>query len=58
MKEKAVRYYRSYTDDFVETKDQNCKVPSDYPWIPNRFLSGLVYALAIAFYFQGSSCHI
>lgn len=46
---KQTRYYTSFTDDFVETKDQNCKVPDDYPWVPNRFVSSLIYGLAILF---------
>lgn len=49
VKRKQTRCFSSYTEDFVETRDQNAKVPADYPWIPNRFLSGLVYGIAIAF---------
>ena len=44
-----VRYYRSFTDDFVQTKDQAHKVPENYPWIPGRFLSGVVYTAAVLF---------
>lgn len=44
-----VRYYSSYTQDFVETKDQCCGVPESYPWLPNRLLSGLVYTAAVLF---------
>lgn len=49
MKQQKIRYYRSDTDNFVETRDQNRRVPPNYPWNPNPFLSGLVYGLAIAF---------
>lgn len=49
MKQREIRYYTSFSDDFVETKDQNRRVPGDYPWVPNRFLSGLVYTLAVLF---------
>lgn len=49
MKQRKTRYYSTYTDDFVETRDQSFKVPDDYPWMPNRFLSGLVYTLAVIF---------
>ncbi len=49
MKERPVRYYSSYTQDFVKAKDQDRKVPENYPWLPGRFLSGLVYAAAILF---------
>lgn len=41
------KYYTDYTDDFVQSKNQTAKVPEDYPWVPNRFLSALVYAAAI-----------
>ena len=49
MKDQKIRYYTSFADDFVETRDQNHRVPADYPWAPNRFLSGLVYAAAVLF---------
>lgn len=49
MKQRKIRYYTAYTDDFVETRDQDHKVPIHYPWIPNAFLSGLIYGLAIVF---------
>lgn len=45
----SIRYYRSFTDDFVETKEQDHKVPEDYPWIPNWFLSAAVYTGAVLF---------
>lgn len=44
-----VRYYRAFTDDFVESRDQDHRVPENYPWFPNRLLSGLVYAAAVLF---------
>lgn len=43
------RYYSSYSDDFVQTKDQNCRVPEDYPWRSRGILPGLVYTAAILF---------
>lgn len=49
MKRQKIRYYTAYTDDFVETRQQDCKVPADYPWSPNPFLSALVYGLAVVF---------
>lgn len=49
MKQPETRFYRTYTDDFVQTKDQDHKVPENYPWAPSRFLSGLVYSLAVLF---------
>lgn len=53
MKEKEVRYYSSYTDDFEEIADQNFKLPDDYRWVRkdffSRVLSALVYALAVVF---------
>ena len=49
MRGRKIRYYTSYTDDFVQTKDQAFRVPEDYPWRPNRLLSWVVYALAVLF---------
>lgn len=53
MKKREIRYYQSYTDDFVETKDQSHKIPEDYQWIRkdplSRLLSGLIYTAAILF---------
>lgn len=49
MKQPRTRYYTSFSDDFVQTRNQDCRVPEDYPWLPNRFLSGLVYGLAVLF---------
>lgn len=53
MKQPQRRFYRSFSDDFVESPDQNCTVPKDYPWVPQglrgRFLSGLIYSAALVF---------
>lgn len=53
MKNKGVRYYDSYTDDFVQSSNQNYDLPDNYRWIrtdfKSRFLSGLIYGLAIIF---------
>lgn len=53
MKEKKVRYYKSFTDDFEESADQNYVLPEDYQWVRtdsfSRVLSALVYALAVIF---------
>lgn len=50
---KKIRYYTSFDQDFVETRNQDCRVPPDYRWVrldlPYRILSGLVYGIAIAF---------
>ena len=43
------RYYSSWTDDFVETQDQNFRVPEDYPWRSRGLLPGLIYTAAILF---------
>lgn len=32
-KTKETRYYKSYEDDFVQTPDQNYKLPENYQWI-------------------------
>lgn len=48
-----IRYYQSYSDDFVVSANQDCKVPEDYAWIKNdmasRLKSGLIYSAAIVF---------
>lgn len=53
MKEKKVRYYTSFQDDFVQSSEQDCVLPSDYQWVRSdlwaRFLSGLIYGLAVIF---------
>lgn len=52
-KRRKTRYYHSYTDDFVETKDQQYKVPGTYRWIRDdpvsRLLSFLIYTAALVF---------
>lgn len=57
---KEVRYYSSYTDDFEESANQNYKLPDDYKWvrtdIVSKFLSGLIYGLAVIF--GGAYCKL
>ncbi|MBQ9699878.1 MAG: hypothetical protein IJV71_04580 [Lachnospiraceae bacterium] len=47
------RFYASYNDDFIESSNQNYKIPGGYRWlrldIRSRFLSGLIYGVAIIF---------
>ena len=44
-REPPKRYYKSFADDFVTSKDQDHRLPEDYKWIrtdlPYRFLSDL-----------------
>jgi len=49
MKQRPIRYYKSFADDFIETKDQECRVPEDYPWLPGRVSSALIYTAAVIF---------
>lgn len=53
MKEKKIRYYTSFQDDFEESANQNFVLPEDYQWVRNdmwsRFLSCLIYTLAVIF---------
>lgn len=53
MRERETRYYRSFDEDFAQTKNQDCKVPDDYVWVrrdlPFRFLSALIYGIALVF---------
>lgn len=55
-----VRYYSSFSDDFEESANQNYKLPDDYEWVRtdilSRFLSGLIYGLAIIF--GGAYCKL
>ena len=50
---KKIRYYNSYTDDFEQSANQNFKLPQDYKWVKtdivSKFLSGLIYGLAVIF---------
>ena len=50
MKPKEVRYYNSYTDDFIESKNQDYRIPDNYKWVRtdflSRFLSAAVYSAA------------
>ncbi len=58
MSAPRVRYYDRFTDDFVESRCQDCALPSDYQWIKRgvgaRMLSGLTYFAA--FLFSGVYC--
>lgn len=53
MREKQVRYYKSFTDDFEESADQDFKLPDDYKWVRtdlgSKLLSSLIYILAVIF---------
>ena len=48
-----VRRYKSFTDDFSETANQNFKLPPNYRWLRrdflSRILSFLIYAAALIF---------
>lgn len=52
---KDTRYYKTFSDDFVESKNQNYKLPSNYKWIHknkiHHFLSKIVYIIAYIFSF-------
>ncbi|MCD8103654.1 MAG: hypothetical protein LUF35_01310 [Lachnospiraceae bacterium] len=54
MKEDSrIRFYRTFTEDFVESRDQDCQVPPDYVWVrkdlAGRILARLIYAAAWIF---------
>ncbi len=53
MKTPRVRYYDSYTDDFVQSRCQDYELPRDYQWIKRgagaRMLSALTYTAAFLF---------
>ncbi|MCR5573114.1 MAG: 1-acyl-sn-glycerol-3-phosphate acyltransferase [Candidatus Saccharibacteria bacterium] len=52
---KNIKYYRSFDQDFSESKQQNYKLPEDYQWISHkpthRIISALLYPLIIIFVF-------
>ena len=47
---KKINYYKTYQDDFVESKDQNYKLPENYKWIREnklyRINSKILYNIA------------
>ena len=53
MKEKNVRYYSSFSDDFEKSANQDYVLPEDYKWVRedafSRILSALIYGLAVIF---------
>lgn len=50
MKENKIYYYKTYNDDFVESKKQNYELKKDYKWIKEnifyRICSNFVYCVA------------
>lgn len=50
MMSNKIRYYNSFTDDLIESRNQEFKIPDNYKWVRtdflSRFLSGAVYSLA------------
>lgn len=53
MKKENIRYYSSYNDDFIETKEQEFQISGDYQWIRTnlgaRILSKMLYSIAVPF---------
>lgn len=51
MREKEIRYYRTFSEDFSQSKNQDFQLPADYRWVRtdagSRLLSALVYGLAV-----------
>ena len=47
---KKINYYKTYQDDFVQSQDQNYKLPKDYKWIHENIIyklfSGILYRIA------------
>lgn len=62
--ETQTKYYRSYSDDFVESKNQNVKIPKGYQWIhknPMYRIAAKVMYLAMmlfAFFYSSFVLHI
>lgn len=55
MEKNKTYYYKSYNDDFVESKNQNYKLKENYKWIKDNILyrlcSGILYFFACIFGF-------
>lgn len=53
MKEKTIRYYSSFRDDFAHSANQHYVLPDHYRWVRKDFgskiLSALIYGLAVIF---------
>lgn len=53
MKQKNIKYFKSFTDDFEQSAIQNYKLPTDYKWVRNdigsKILSAIIYTAAIIF---------
>ncbi len=51
----GVRKYRTYTDDFVDSKNQDFQLPDGYVWIHKnpvyRFLAAILYGAILVFIF-------
>lgn len=64
MKNKKIYYYKSYTDDFVESKNQNYKLKENYKWVHNnicyRICSSILYIFAyiISFFYCKFVLHV
>lgn len=47
---KQINYYQTYQDDFVQSQDQNYKLPEDYKWIHKnliyKIVSWILYKIA------------
>ncbi len=52
-REPETRYYRSFTDDFVRTREQSYAVPAEYRWVRSslgaRIASAVLYGAAVVF---------
>lgn len=50
-KQPQTRYYNAFTDDFVQSKNQDYKLPENYEWLQTKFISrlfsNLIYAMAL-----------
>lgn len=55
MKKNKIYYYKSYEDDLIESKNQNCKLKENYKWVHDniwyRLFSNIVYFIAYIFGF-------
>lgn len=54
MRERGrIRYYENISDDFIQSEQQEYRLPEDYEWVKkdgwSRFLSGFYYAIALIF---------
>ena len=50
MREREVRYYSDFTDDFERSADQGYTLPDGYKWVKTGFFARIASALTYGFW--------